>query len=843
MNPRNTARGLIPVACAFALTLLAAACAAQAPDAASAASARRRFTVDDLFQLESLVEHYGGPFAWSPDGRKLAAARLRPKATWTDYKLDFLRTAGADVWVQPDAGQPLTNITHGVEDGSGWWAPQWSPDGERLAMLSTRGGNVRLWVWEARTGRLRQVTTRGIVLTLARPYTWLNSRQLLYPALPPGDKPRLMQLEIQTQEIAPGQWEKARRGRETTASVLQSGLEETPGGRRSEELLILDADGSASEPVSRGRTRSWAVNADGTVVAFAQGLDRGAPREGLPLAGARGWNLGLLTVGSEGASVKHSVVQDVLPHTIRWTPKGEQLGLLARADGGRQLLLVRISRTGKIVSTVPLDRASPASPATDSHRLAWVDDQRILVRLKSSTGDARTDWWLVRESGRSVCLTCRMAVSPKDLTAVPQTGSFAGIASGELWELGEAGATANRSESFAPRLERFVAHEPEVPLIRTASPRLLFVATSSDGVTRTYSWEPGQKITAVPGPGPNAGVRARSRDGGELVWVSDDATGLRVWRKNISGSGGELLIDANRFLQNVEQPDARVIDYASHDGRPLKARLMLPAAYEAGEKYRLLVWVYPGSTTDSGHHWGINDNSALNLQIPAGCGYAVLIPEMPLLPEGTADDPMLKLQNGVMPAIDKVIAMGIAHPEHVYLMGHSFGGYATLGLITQTQRFRAAVALAGLSNLIADYGYFDPRFRYTSHPLERMTAQAMAEDGQLRMGSPPWQGLDRYIRNSPVFSVDQVRTPVMLVYGDLDYVGMEHGEEFFTALYRMGRRAEFVRYWGEGHVLQSPANIRDLWSRVFAWFDSFHPGPGNASPAAARCPVPAVAHH
>jgi dipeptidyl aminopeptidase/acylaminoacyl peptidase len=57
--------------------------------------------------------------------------------------------------------------------------------------------------------------------------------------------------------------------------------------------------------------------------------------------------------------------------------------------------------------------------------------------------------------------------------------------------------------------------------------------------------------------------------------------------------------------------------------------------------------------------------------------------------------------------------------------------------------------------------------------------------------------------------------------GDLDYIGIQQGEEFFSALYRQNRRAEFVRYWGEDHVLNSPANIRDMWQRIYAWLDRY----------------------
>jgi len=62
-----------------------------------------------------------------------------------------------------------------------------------------------------------------------------------------------------------------------------------------------------------------------------------------------------------------------------------------------------------------------------------------------------------------------------------------------------------------------------------------------------------------------------------------------------------------------------------------------------------------------------------------------------------------------------------------------------------------------------------------------------------------------YIGNSPIFYIDSAETPLLIVQGDIDYVSMEQGEEVFIPLYRQAKRARFVRYWGEGHVLESPS--------------------------------------
>jgi len=192
---------------------------------------------------------------------------------------------------------------------------------------------------------------------------------------------------------------------------------------------------------------------------------------------------------------------------------------------------------------------------------------------------------------------------------------------------------------------------------------------------------------------------------------------------------------------------------------------------------------------------------------------------MPLGLHGVAGDPMLDLPKGVLPAVERAIELGVADPELVFLFGHSFGGFGVYGLLALTRRFRAAVALAGTADLVSAYGTFDPRDRYEDDLALELFQLALLEVGQGRLGAAPWRDAERYLRNSPLLYADRIETPLLIIQGDLDYVPIQQGEELFTALYRQGKRARFVRYWGEGHLLNSPANIRDMWERIFAWLD------------------------
>jgi dipeptidyl aminopeptidase/acylaminoacyl peptidase len=129
--------------------------------------------------------------------------------------------------------------------------------------------------------------------------------------------------------------------------------------------------------------------------------------------------------------------------------------------------------------------------------------------------------------------------------------------------------------------------------------------------------------------------------------------------------------------------------------------------------------------------------------------------------------------------------------------------------------------MMGISDLATEYGTFDPRFRYDQPAYAASLFPLVAEQGQFRMGGPPWSDSERFIRNSPVFSANRITTPLMIIAGDVDSISTTQSEEMFTALNRQRKRCEFVRYLGEQHGIDSPANILDVWQRVFAWLDTY----------------------
>jgi dipeptidyl aminopeptidase/acylaminoacyl peptidase len=799
----------------------------------------RAFQADDLFEIEQIGRYFGGPFSFSPDGSQLVFLVQRAKRTATLHKLDFLwGNDRADAWLVDlrSSAQPI-NLTHGLEDGAGFWAPAWSPDGRHLALLSTRGGNVTLWIWEAATGELRRVVERGVDLeeVLYRPFTWLAPDLIVCPVLPADEKPNMMTLEMRSAQIAIQVWPKAWHGGEVTASVLDSRTAGEISGHTHGELLLIDIASGTSRTIAPSKAQEFTVSPDGSLIAFLQVIDAIKPDPQVLLDFGVRSRFAVRVVSRGGEVVGDiDVSRDVLSRSLRWSLDGSALTFIGygadRAAPPRVYTYDVRDGTIQILGSALLD---PAPPVRGEPQLHWLSTGEILVYAARTTGDAkpgptaRRDWWLVDAHGGERCLTGDMDVVPWQLVSERSGGTYIGLAAGACW----------RIEPTASGPQR-LALEPELmELVWPASPWMgglqlvakygqafsqVIAASYAGGVANYYLidllTDTGELL---PKPHPDAYLAGYEPVRGTLLFAASGGTGTALWISQRPFGEFSQILETNTFLRDIAPGECRRIEYRSLDGEALGAWLILPPDYQEGRRYPVITWVYPGSIAGPTPRY-LNDislSNALNLQIPAAQGYVILCPSMPLAPEGQPDDPMLRLPNGVLPAVERVVELGIADPERIFLMGQSYGGYATYGLITQTQRFKAAVALAGFCNLVSLYGTLDARSRYDDTAHEDQFMPASLESAWCCMGGAPWQDLGRYIRNSPIFQVDRVKTPLLIIQGDMDYVALQQGEEFFRALQRRGVHTRFVRYWGEGHVLQGPANIRDMWRQILAWLE------------------------
>ena len=145
-----------------------------------------------------------------------------------------------------------------------------------------------------------------------------------------------------------------------------------------------------------------------------------------------------------------------------------------------------------------------------------------------------------------------------------------------------------------------------------------------------------------------------------------------------------------------------------------------------------------------------------------------------------------------------------------------------MSLVVQTKRFKAAIVEDGTGDLIASYGQMNKD--------GAAFGTSLAEHGQQLMGGTPWEFRDRYIENSPIFYLDRVETPLLILHGAEDRtVAPFLGDEIFVGLRRLGKEVAYAKYEGEGHspTYWSYSNQVDFCNRVIAWFDGHLKKPEN----------------
>jgi dipeptidyl aminopeptidase/acylaminoacyl peptidase len=259
--------------------------------------------------------------------------------------------------------------------------------------------------------------------------------------------------------------------------------------------------------------------------------------------------------------------------------------------------------------------------------------------------------------------------------------------------------------------------------------------------------------------------------------------------------------------------------HRSGTGGRLTDWLLVPPHADPSARLPLIIMPYPGTTNGEAppSDFGLADfEPMLSPPLLAAHGYAVLEPSLPI----GGKEPVEDIVAALRPAIAAAIATGRVDPARIGVLGHSYGGYTALVMATEIPCLRSVVASAAVSDLLLAYGSLDARLKVDfAEGLPTLYPFAWAEDGQGRMGVPPWRDPQLYLRNSPFYRLDRVTAPVLLLHGDLDPLSVSDVERTYAALYRLGKDARLVRFYGEGHVPQSPATIRARWRETFAWLD------------------------
>jgi len=303
-----------------------------------------------------------------------------------------------------------------------------------------------------------------------------------------------------------------------------------------------------------------------------------------------------------------------------------------------------------------------------------------------------------------------------------------------------------------------------------------------------------------------------SADGRTLVLLSEDARSLPdLWLLRSGGEAPTRLTEMNPQLSEFEIAPQEVVRWKSSDGLEIEGIVTKPVGYEPGRRYPLLVAVHGGP-----HSRVVNAfRQYYNFQIWAAHGYAVFAPNF----RGSSGyDAAFDIANrrdlggkdfqDIMTGVDHLIRIGLADPDRLGIFGGSYGGYMTNWAITQTNRFKAAISMYGIFNLITDFSNsylpsWEPDY----------------------LGAYYWDDLDIYIRRSPFAFVKNITTPVLILHGEADpNTFISNSKEMYAALTHLGKTVEFVRYPREGHGFRELNHRLDEMRRCLEWFDRYVKG-------------------
>jgi len=319
------------------------------------------------------------------------------------------------------------------------------------------------------------------------------------------------------------------------------------------------------------------------------------------------------------------------------------------------------------------------------------------------------------------------------------------------------------------------------------------------------------KLTSGKGPGgiDEVGPFTASKDRQKLAYLQETPEHpLEVCLR--SSDQERVLTNTNPQVADWAVGSTEELSWSnSKDGMRIHGVLLLPPNYDKGQRHKTIVYVHggPEQAWISGFHgtwydWGV---------ILASHGYVVLLPNPrgsdgagPAFTEANYRDWGGEDFQDIIDGIDMLIANGITDADRLGIGGWSFGGFMTAWMVTHTNRFKAAIVGAGITDLFSMATTTDISPNYLNSYFGDLASNRKVYD-----------------EHSPVRFLDDGHTPTLIVHGEADVrVPISQGEEFYYGLRVLGREAQMIRYPREPHVFTEVEHQKDSLERMLRWYDA-----------------------
>ena len=389
----------------------------------------------------------------------------------------------------------------------------------------------------------------------------------------------------------------------------------------------------------------------------------------------------------------------------------------------------------------------------------------------------------------------------------------------DLWQLAPDGSRATRltngaADQIRHRLVRLNPDEESIDPEKPQYVSLFGTWTKKSGYGRLRLGVPASNVERLVWLDKSVARLARAKNAevySYVVEAFDDSPDVFISGADLQGA--KQVTRTNAFADRFAWGRAETIEYKNERGRPLQAALYYPAGYEPGKRYPMIVYMYERLSDNVHRYVPPSEREPYNASAFTSLGYFVLEPDIVFRPR----EPGLSVADCVGAAVHKAILGGAVDPKRVGIVGHSWGGFDSTFLATHTDLFAAAVAGAPITDLVSNYGnhHWSSGIAETDH----------IETGQQRMEVPLWEDLPAYIRNSAVFNVQNMKTPLLVEVGDADGTVFWHqGIELYNVARRAKKEVVLLAYAGEDHGLRKKADQLDYHRRIVEWFGHYLKG-------------------
>lgn len=381
-------------------------------------------------------------------------------------------------------------------------------------------------------------------------------------------------------------------------------------------------------------------------------------------------------------------------------------------------------------------------------------------------------------------------------------------------ELANNNLTNGRSQR---RISRHISVDPEERSIEEVEP-MLFYFIDEETRRSGYYWfniHTGTKRVVQEGDFAYEGRPWKAKDANSWIFTKEN---YQTYPDILYASNGlgqaQKISNVNPQQADYNWGSIELYSWTNTTGEKLEGLLVKPDGFDPNKKYPMIVNFYERSSQSLfSHRTPMPHRSTINYHYYASRGYLIFNPDIPY----TIGYPGESAYNAVISGVTSLIDEGFVDKENIGLQGHSWGGYQIAYIITKTDLFKCAESGAPVVNMFSAYG----GIRWGSG-LSRMFQY---ERTQSRIGATIWDKPIRYLENSPLFFLDKVNTPVLILHNDNDSaVPWYQGIEFFVAMRRLGKPAWMLNYNDEPHWPLKLQNRKDFNLRMSQFFDYYLKG-------------------